>query len=537
MAQPTTGRWLMTRNAHLKAPIVLLVILGALMSVTAVLFAYATKLVIDAAQDGESTLFIRFAIAVIGVLAFQMVVRALNHYLLGYYRAKTDKHLKASMFHEVLGQTHTALENAHTGKLMNHLQSDVRTVAEGMVELLPRFVFLFLRFGLAFALLFILDTTFALIMLAFGLTLLMGSVLVRNAIKQRHHAMQDAEASLRGTLQESLDHTTVIKAYEAETHTEAVVETQQQNFFHARMAKHRVSVFAGTALSGFFSAAYAFAIIYGAYRIGVGALTFGSLVAIIQLVEFMQSPFAGLSVLVPKVYAMTASAERLMKLEAAPKDVVAQRAEGTFDALVGQGITFTYGEGNVLNNLDFTARRGDMVHIKGASGIGKTTLFKVLLGLVEPTEGRVDIIIDGDSHRVGPATRRCFSYVPQGLMVQSGTIKDAIRYNTDADEDLIITAAKAAAIHDDILALEHGYDTELKERGKGFSEGQIQRLAIARSLCREASVLLFDEATSALDAETEAKVLANVAALEGKTVFVISHRDLDPSLINETITL
>ena len=539
MAKPKTTQWLVKKNAHLKAPVAFLVVFSVIMSTTAVAFAYATKLVVDAAQAGEGDRFVVAAAVVVGVLVFQIILRALNHYLAGYYRFKTDKHMKSLVFNDILHKEQAVLDARHSGQLMNHLQSDVRTVSEGLVDIVPRFVFLVLRFALAFALLFVLDSLFALVMALFGVCLLLGSFAVRNAIRKRHHAMQDAEANVRGLMQESLEHVMLIKAFEAEDYTKAHVEHAQKGFFGARLAKQRLSVFAGTALSGFFSAAYAFAIVFGAYRIGTGALTFGSLVAIIQLVEFMQSPFAGLSTLIPKYYAMTTSAERLMALEAAPHEAPKQTLpEGDFNAVIATDVGFDYGDGKVLEGLSFRARKGELIHIRGASGIGKTTLFKLLLGLRQPSEGRIDVEFDGVSVPAGPTTRRLFSYVPQGLMMQSGTIRDNIVYSTkDASEEAVVEAAIAAGIHEEIMAMEKAYDTPLKERGQGLSEGQIQRLAIARSLLRNAPVLLLDEATSALDATTEATVLEHIRRRRDKVVFIISHRPLDEEMVDHAITL
>ena len=539
MTKNSTKAWLYKKHRFLKGPLTALVLMSAVLSATAVLFAYFTKLTLDGAQLRHASQFMLGAIVVVSILVFQLVFRAIYHYLMAYYRAFTDKAIKNNLYHEIIHKKQPALDQYHSGQLMNYLVSDVQKISEGLVELIPKFVFLVLRFLFAFILLFFLDVLFAGLMLGFGVLLLFVSIVIRSEIKKRHHAMQDAEARLRSFMQEGLEHVMLIKAFQAEAYTKEHLEINQVDFFKARLAKHRISIFAGTALQGFFAAGYAFAIIYGAYNIGMGVLTFGSLIAIVQLVEYMQSPFSGLSTLLPKYYAMLASAERIMAIEKIPSEAVQESKKDTsFDELAIENLHFSYGDAELFKGLNINIKNHQFIHIKGDSGIGKTTLFKLLLGLIEPTEGSITISTDETQQTIDENTRNYFSYVPQGLMILSGTIKDNIVYNQkDVSEEAIIEAAKVAEIHDVIEVLPNGYNTELKERGKGLSEGQIQRLAIARAILKKAPILLLDEITSALDAETEAQVLKNIKALTDKTCIIISHRPLEESFIDLSISL
>ncbi|MFU8787159.1 MAG: ABC transporter ATP-binding protein, partial [Candidatus Izemoplasmataceae bacterium] len=513
--QKEVKRWLIKKHAFLKWPLVWLVLMSMILSATAVIFAYFSKLTLDAAQARHVNNFILGSILIVSILVFQLVFKALYNYLMVFYKGKTDKIIKAYVYEDIIHKKQNALDNYHSGQLMNYLQSDVNRLSDGLVDIIPRFVFLFLRFIFAFVLLFFLDQLFAFIMLGFGSLLLVVSLFIRNEIKRRHHVMQDKEAMLRSFMQEGLEHVMLIKSFEAEDYTKEHLNTHQTSFLKAFLSKQRISILAGTALQGFFSLGYAFALIYGAYKIGMNVLTFGSLIAIIQLVEYMQSPFSSLSALMPKYYAMLASSERLMAIESLPNEtkqsiVIAPE----FETIVFSDVSFKYDKAYILEAFNLTIPSQSFSLIKGSSGIGKTTLFKLMLGLIEPNNGELFVQYTDKTFDLSVNTRSLFTYVPQGLMILSGTIKDNIIYNKKhVKEETLIKACEVACIYDDIMALPKGFKTMIGERGHGLSEGQLQRLAIARALIKDAPILLLDEITSALDADTEEKVLKNIKEL------------------------
>ncbi len=545
MEKKRTKRWLLRTHAYLKWPLVVMTAASVLLSATAVLFAYFTKFLLDEAegliQDTAAAWqpFIIGSVAVVAIIFFQIVLNALNSYLMAFYKAKADRRLKQTTYENLLKKKNPLLEKYHSGELMNHLTSDIQKVSEGVVEILPRFVFLILRFVFAFSLLVFLDWLFAVIMLAAGLVIFFAGLILRSEIKRRHHKMQDAEAGLRSYMQEGLENIPVIKSFEAEKHTLGHLEERQADYFLARIRRTRLNVFAGSALSAFFAFGYVFALVFGAYRVITGIITFGSLVAILQLVNQIQMPFSGLSTLFPRFYATLASADRLINLMELPEEQVPkEKPEGRFEKLAFQDITFAYDKTPVLKDFSLEAERGEFVHLRGPSGIGKTTIFKLLLGLVEPTEGRIILQTEKNELSVSSATRGYFTYVPQSHMILSGTIRDNLLYNrTEKSDKDIEEAARIACIKDTIQRMPNGLDTILGERGAGLSEGEIQRLAIARALLKGADVLLFDEITSALDEKTEKKVLQNIRDLTEKTCLVISHRPLEAGLIDKSIYL
>ena len=539
MEKRSVHRWIINRHDFLKTPIVAMTVLSAIMSTTAIGFAYATKLTLDSVQSGEDEAFTISAIFLVGVLILQIVVKMISRYMGAYYTTLSDNRMKKRLYKTFLSADYQTLNRHHTGTLMNAIESDSRTLSEGLVSLIPQAVFLILRFALAFALLFYLDLLFGTLMLAVGLVFLAGSILIRKAIKTRHNALKDSEARRRGFIQETLSHVSLIKTFEAETYSGDILENHQSDYIRAVMRKHRLMVFASSALNLFFAGGYAFAIVYGAIQMQAGTLMVGSLVAIIQLVQYMQSPFSGLSSLLPKYYGMLASAERLMTFEGIQREKEKNPVDvNPLEKLALEEVGFKYDSAWILSNFSLHLNAGSFIHIRGDSGIGKTTLFKLLLGLLEPEKGTMKLeTTDGEHFDIGVDTRAYFTYVPQGHMILSGTIYENIAFNSqDATIDSVKKAARIAALDETIESLEKGYETRLNEKGKGLSEGQLQRLALARALHRDAPILLLDEVTSALDEATEQQVLRNIKSLTVKTCLVISHRVIPDSIADQVVS-
>jgi ATP-binding cassette subfamily B protein len=531
-------KWLYLNHRYLKGPIILLIIMSSILSFTAVLFAFLSKRVVDAAQFRDTNLFVQASLFLFILLIFQILFKTLNQYLNAFYKAKAIKQLKATLYNDMLRKEYPLIKGYHTGALMNYLDSDALRISEGVITIIPRFFFLILRFIFAFILLMIIDYVFASVMILFGIFLFLGSLLVRKEMKKRHTIMQDKEALLRSYTQESLEHIMLIKSFQAEDYSNVKLEENQFTYMRAYLSKQKLGVIATSLLQGIFTIGYVIALIYGAYQIGVNALTFGSLIAIIQLVEFMQSPFSGLSALMPAYYEMLASSERIMHFLDGNNENQVTPSIDSFESIRFNHVSFAYDNINVLSNFNTTIKLKAFVHIKGISGIGKTTIFKLLLGLERPQEGELLLTLEDKTVQVSHETRSLFTYVPQGLMILSGTIKDNIIFNQEnVSEEALIHATKIAEIYDDIMALPLGFDTAIKERGQGLSEGQLQRLALARALIKDAEVLLLDEVTSALDESTELKVLNNIKALTNKTCLIISHRPLSSDLIDQTIEL
>ena len=269
--------------------------------------------------------------------------------------------------------------------------------------------------------------------------------------------------------------------------------------------------------------------LWGADGIAKGVMTYGTLTAFLQLINQLRAPLQNVSGILPQYYSALASAERLMELEVGETDKPAVHKEKLNEVIEGfssvelTGVDFAYKDEPILIGCTFSVPKGKITALTGESGSGKSTVFKLVLGLYEPQNG--EITINGNIP-LDTSLRGLFAYVPQGNLVLSGSIRDNITLcNNETDEQKLIEACKAAEIYDLILSTPDGFDTELSERGAGLSEGQIQRISIARALLTDAPVLLLDEATSALDEETETKVLSNIKAMSDKTVLFVTHRN------------
>lgn len=531
-------KWLAENNRYLKFPIIILSFLSVIMSLTAIFFAFFSKSTIDAAVAQDNPLFIRSAIIISSILALQLTASAINQYARVYYLGYTNKRLKNSLFKKILKSKFTETSTYHSGELMNHLNSDVETISDGLIDVIPKIVFYVIRFLGAFILLFLLDQLFALLFVGFGILLFAGSRIISHEIKKRHHNLQNAEAKLRSMMQESLENISVIKSFEAEDKITQKLDNLQTKHFKALRHKNAMTILTSSGMSVFFAFGYAFAIIFGAFRLKEGLLSFGSLTAMIQLVGHIQSPFSGLSFIVPKYYAMMASTERLLVIDQfAAEPVYDSMSHDKFKSLIIDSVSFSYGSKPIIHELSQSINQGQMIKIEGESGKGKTTLFKLLLGLIEPSSGKIMINTEANQIPCDASSRAFFSYVPQGNLMLSGTIKDNLNLYQESTDEELIEACKIACILDEINALPKRFDTTLGEKGFGLSEGQIQRLAIARALLKKSPILLLDEISSALDKETEERVFKSIKSLTDVTCLIISHRKLPDDLIDHSIEL
>lgn len=274
-------------------------------------------------------------------------------------------------------------------------------------------------------------------------------------------------------------------------------------------------------------------------------MTYGTVTAIIQLVNQVQSPFVSLSGIMPKYYTTIASAERIMELDDLPNEKEINKKEidvldtyKNLNSVEFENISFKYDRDIILDNTSLSIKKGDFVAIMGISGIGKSTLLKLLLGVFNLNFGKIYLDTNNGKIPIDKNTRRLFSYVPQGNMLISGTIKDNITFiNPDASDAEIEEAIRISCAKQFIDELPLGLETVIGEKGLGLSEGQVQRLAIARSLLADSPILLLDEATSALDEKTEKEFLTNLKALDNVTCIIVSHKKAALDICNKTIQI
>ena len=527
------------------ARIVVLCLLQSLMAVNAVGFALAMRETIDAAVAGSAEGFWLWCGVFAGILCVQVACIAANRALLERTRSAFENQLRARAFADVLGLPYAQAERSHSGELMTRMTSDASVVAEGAATLVPTGVSMAVRLVGVLAALFALVPQLTLVFLAGGCVAAVASVAVRPVLKRLHARMQRAEGGMRSYLQECLDSLLVVHAFCREGKVRRLASDAMAGHRRARLRKADASNACSTLLVFAVQVAYVAGFAWCGLGILAGTCTYGTLMAVVQLVGQLQSPFSTLGGSFSKYSSMLASAERLMalggeggataqrgatadKAGVAPAQGGSPRGIAPFERLELSGVTFTYAGGEeVLHGCDFRLQAGEFVGLTGPSGAGKSTLTKVLLGAYAPDGGQAWVCGCAGMRVPLAAAHGLFAYVPQGNRLMAGTVREVVAFASEGepDEGRVIAACKAACAWEFVCALPKGLDTVLGQRGSGLSEGQMQRLAVARAVYSDAPVLLLDEATSALDAATEQRMLANLRALPGRSAVLVTHRE------------
>ena len=515
------------------------VVLICLMTVTTTLISLGitltTRGLIDGAISFHTSAVVKYG-TILGVLFLIQRVIAVTLALLRTETSSTlQKKLQGMLTEEILTKDYASLRGFHSGNLVNRVFSDMAVVRDGVVSTLPSFVSIGVSFFGAAAILISMDWRFVILLLVGGVMGLSLVLLFRNPMKRRHKRMQEAEAALHATTQESLENIRLIKASVSENRTLGQIRKRQETLRKEQVRQGRFSTVMNHSMGMVFDMSWFFCMIWGCISISRGTLTYGSLAAIIQLIGRIQGPIANAVNLAARAYGVISSAERLQELTDLPTEVEGENLPD-FDSICIENTWFHYPDSkeNVLKDINWTIRRGEFAALTGISGGGKTSLFQLLLGIYHPTQGSVSFragtedLEGGGASSVkevpaGKGTRRLFAYVPQGNTLFSGTLRENLTMFTDSASDKdVMAAVKAACIEE--LVKDIGLQAILGERGMGLSEGQAQRVAIARALLSGAPILLLDESTSALDDETEAKLLANISAMRDKTCIIVTHR-------------
>ncbi|MGN0519966.1 MAG: ABC transporter ATP-binding protein [Candidatus Fimenecus sp.] len=541
MKQNTARKWIW-QTAKPQLPFLVLLIFGnALSSVCAVSVALFSKWIVDAAQNGDLDRLLKTGLGLLAIVILQIALRILDNSLSVRISGKLEMACKRRLFSAILQKEYSAVTGYHSGELMTRLTSDITVVTNNATVLLPTATAMVTRLVFAFAVIVSLDVRFALLLLAAGVLMFVFTRAFRRKIKKLHKTVQASDGRLRAFLQESIESLLAVQVFGVQDKVMREADVRQTENFDAKIRRNRWSIAANAGFLAVFSFGTLVTLLWCGWRLAAGAITFGTLTALLQLVNQVQTPLTNLSGLMPKYYSMLSSAERLLEIEALPDE--AQTGIKTiptkdFESARFRGVSFAYGQNEVFTDADFEIRKNDFVVISGISGIGKSTLFKLLLGVLTPDSGEITVTAGGRTYPADKNTRSLFAYVPQGNLLFSGTVRDNIRFiKEDATDEEILRAAEIACADTFIDELPKGLDTPLGEGGRGLSEGQLQRIAVARAILTDAPVLLLDEATSALDEETEARLLSNIRALENKTCLIISHKKAAYAVCTRELTV
>lgn len=522
--------WLWRNSRQSRLLILALTILSVVYSLLQLRFVSASKEVIDIATGAMQGSLKSACITLVLLLAVQLSMQIGINFLNVHACSRLEIALKRHVFKILMEKEYLAVAKYHSGELLNRLNSDVSAIVNGVIGIIPSAALFITSIIGGFIMLCSIDSTLALIILAIGPFVGIGARLYSSKYKLLHKKCQEADGETKGFMLEILQNLLVVKSFCNEERVLDRSEELQRRSYRLKVIRVCVSVVANVGMFIIFNAGYYFALAYGAYRLSAGILSYGDVTAILQLVNKIQTPFKSVSSLVPQAFAVTASAERLIDFEnlSDEEETGDMLPVGVYDQMqeiVYDDVTFRYSEDSVVSGINMRIKKGDCVVIAGESGAGKSTAIKLLLGILKPETGRIYISCGDKSFTVGKNTRSLFSYVPQGNLILSGTIRENICFaKPDAAEEEIIHAAKVAQIWDFISTLDEGLDTRLGEKGLGLSEGQVQRLSIARALLYDAPILLLDESTSALDSATEHSLLEAVRSMTDKTCIIVSHK-------------
>lgn len=541
-----TFKWLMTICKSQIGKICVLVFTNVVGASLSILYANFSKHIVDGAVVEKNLNYVlKYAAFLLLLIIVQLVLNLVGNSFSERSKGRMEMILKKHMLTEIMKKDYSKISAYHTGELQNRMFNDVAVVADGLTTIIPTFLFFTVKLVCAFSYLVVIDKIFAVVFYVCGIIVFFCVRGFRSTMKKLHKQVQATEGVTRSFIQEAVMNLLVVKSFVVEDKIDKEADELQEENYRVKMKRRHFNIVANGGISAVFSFAYVFALGYGAYRLLYGSMTYGTLTAMLQLVNQVQSPLVSLSGILPKIYALAASGERLMEIcnlpneeESNSVDVDIVKTYNDLKSVEFKNISFKYDRDIIFDSTSLSVNKGDFVAIMGISGIGKSTLLKLLLGVFNVKDGEIYLNLNDSHVPVDKHTRRLFAYVPQGNMLLSGTIKDNLKFiNSNATDEEIQKAVEISCAKQFIDELPLGLETVIGEKGMGLSEGQIQRLAIARSLLSESPILLLDEATSALDEETERQFLTNLKSMKNKTCIIVSHKKAALDICNKCVQI
>lgn len=465
-------------------------------------------------------------------ILLNLLITSLSTYITAKIKLTVSNAIKRDIYKKWLTTDWLALSSYHSGDLMSRINNDVPYISNMLLDVIPSAIALSLQFLASAAVLFYLDPMMSLIAIVAGPFLLLASRYFAKRLKVLQKKSQERESRYYGFMQESMQNMTVIRSFNLNDKYDERLGDLQQEHMSIHIKRTKLSIASSLTMGILQYLTYFAALGWGAFRLHTNSISYGDMTAFLQLANQVRAPISGMAGLFSSAVSAFASAERLLEILNLPTEADI-KDEDKIDiakglSLVCENISFAYVKDDlVLRDINIEANPGETVALMGHSGEGKTTIIRLLLGLIKPVNGKIYIKNEkGEKREISRSARDYFSYVPQGNTIFSGTIEENLKMGReDATRDEIITALKAAACWDFVSKLPNDIAAVVGERGVGLSEGQAQRIAIARALLRKSPILLLDEATSALDAQTEKDVLLCIHQnYADRTCIVISHR-------------
>lgn len=530
--------WLAWKGNRTQAMINAIIgLLGVMVSLTVV---WGMQHAIDVSSHVISGSIV-MAVVVLGILFFaDFGLHVASIWVRNLLGIKAQNRMQQQLLDRMLRSEWKGRDSYHSGDVLNRLEFDVTNVVTFLTETIPNSLSTLTLFIGAFTYLALMDWRLAIVIIAMvPFFILLSRVYVRQ-MRRLVKDVRTSDSKVQSVLQESIQHRVLIKTLESDDFIVNRLETTQNKLRKKVVKKTKFSIFSSTVLQFGFVLGYLIAFAWAAFRLSAGTLTFGGMTAFLQLVNKIQSPARQLTQLVPAFVSVFTAAERLMELEEVPLEKQGDAIE--LEAPCGiklNNISYQYFDADtpVIKDLSFDFHLGSCTAVLGETGSGKTTLIRILLALLKPTSGSVEIYGREERMELNPLMRTNFVYVPQGNTLMSGTIRENLKMGKENATEEEMNKALKKSCADFVLNLPNGLDTVCSEQGGGLSEGQAQRIAIARSLLRDKSIMIFDEATSALDPETEKQLLKNILAHHDKTVIFITHRPAVVEYCNQVLTI
>lgn len=499
---------------------------------------WAVQHAIDVASHSIEGSLYRAVALMGGLILCDFVIHIASIWVRNILGIRAQNRMQQRMLDRILRSEWHGKEQFHSGDVINRLEGDVNNVVVFLTETIPNTLSVLAMFLGAFFYLFFMDSLLAVTIIAMLPVFILVSKIYIKKMRHLTRNVRDSDSKVQSVLQETVQNRMLIKTLESDSLMVGRLENTQSELRHNVVRRTKFSVLSNLILNFGFALGYLIAFLWSAMRMYNNTLSFGGMTAFLQLVAKIQGPARSLTKLVPAFVGVFTAAERLMELEENPLEEQGDpiEMEGPCGVRL-DGVSYAYDneERSVLSNLTFDFYPGSCTAVLGETGAGKTTLIRMMLALIRPSAGQTSIYNNDDSRTMSPRLRCNFVYVPQGNTILSGTIRENLRLGrVEATEEDMNDALRQACA-DFVFSLPRGIDTVCSESGGGLSEGQAQRIAIARALLRRGSIMLFDEATSALDPDTERQLLKNILEKHDKTVIFITHRPAVVEYCDQTL--
>ena len=531
--------WLFRYIKKYRLITLLYVVIGLLSVAMSLGISVVSKIVIDAVIAKENDTLLTFGILVIFLAVFQHVFQAVSSWLISVVSSKANNEIRSEIYSHIVSAGWKDVSRYHTGELLNRLESDVSSVSGGAISFIPGLIIKLCQFAGALCIVLYHDPVMALLALMSAPFMFLSSKFIVRAMRKYNEKTRELNGKVLSYTQESVQNIQLIKAFDLTKDYISNFTKLLEEFRSFRLSYDKFSILMTLCLS-----LIGVAVSYSCYGLGIfrlwqGAITFGTMTMFLQLSGVLTSSFSALASMVPSAVSIATAAGRIIEITSFTEedDADREKALAILEKSKKSGVyvnfdnvTFRYddAENDVLKNISLGIAPGDTIAFIGPSGEGKTTLLKLILGIVMPTDGQLYIsTADGDRVDISDSTRRFCSYVPQDMGIFSGTIADNLRLvKNDATDEELMRVIETADLTGMINALPDGINTDVSESGNNFSQGQLQRIAIARALLRDSQIILMDEATSSLDVETETRVLNNIMVSSPEKICIITtHRE------------